>query len=567
MQTASTEKFLAKLLRFTGAFTTIFLLSGGVTDPVNAPKFVAIGTLGCSALLVFLLSPLRRVLRAHKLLISLLLAFNFFMLSSAIFSQAPLVQLLYGAYGRNNGILTYFFLSMLMLSALGINSQKGFQSLVKGLLFAGVVNLVYCMWVIIFGDFISWSNPYGNILGTLGNPNFIGAFLGIIFTALSAIVLDRRSTKNIRIISIVAIPICAFEIISSHAIQGRVVAAVGTSVVCFLYLRSRFNNLILVGYTFVVTIFGSFALAGALQVGPLTRYIYKYSVSLRGQYWLAGWNTGESHPFTGVGMDAFGDWYRRMRDPQALITPGVNTVVNAAHNVPIDIFAFGGWPLFLSYLSIMAIAAVSILRIMKRSKKFDLTFVVLASCWVGYQLQSIISINQIGLAVWGWLLSGSLVAYERFTRSSGSEQVEGGKQNQKSKSSATTNLPAQIPLVAATGGLIGLLIALPPLSADIKWRSSQVSQNLPSLQESMSKSYFNPPNSMKYWTNIQALEASQIFGEAHRYASEAVKWNPDSFESWKILYFLKKSTQEEKAIALKNMRRLDPLNPDVTLSK
>jgi hypothetical protein len=65
-------------------------------------------------------------------------------------------------------------------------------------------------------------------------------------------------------------------------------------------------------------------------------------------------------------------------------------------------------------------------------------------------------------------------------------------------------------------------------------------------------------------TNIQALEQSQLFDLAHSYAIQAVKWNPDSFELWKLSYLVKNATQEEREIALMNMKRLDPLNPDVT---
>ena len=171
--------------------------------------------------------------------------------------------------------------------------------------------------------------------------------------------LNQRSSGLGRLLSLCGLPISAFEIIKSHAVQGRVVAAFGSAIVIFLFIRSKFNRIVLTGYSFLSIILGTFALAGALQIGPLTKYIYKTSVSLRGQYWLAGWNTGQEHPLTGVGMDAFGDWYRRMRDPHALELPGVNTVVNAAHNVPIDIFAFGGWPLFVTYLFIMGIGGLS----------------------------------------------------------------------------------------------------------------------------------------------------------------------------------------------------------------
>jgi hypothetical protein len=52
--------------------------------------------------------------------------------------------------------------------------------------------------------------------------------------------------------------------------------------------------------------------------------------------------------------------------------------------------------------------------------------------------------------------------------------------------------------------------------------------------------------------------------QAHDIALRAIKFNPDSFDSWKILYLLPNSTQAEKDLALKNMKRLDPHNPDVT---
>jgi hypothetical protein len=122
-------------------------------------------------------------------------------------------------------------------------------------------------------------------------------------------------------------------------------------------------------------------------------------------------------------------------------------------------------------------------------------------------------------------------------------------------------------LIGLTGGVIGLLIALPPLTADAKWRSAQLARTVPALEDSMQASYFNPQNSMKYMTNIQTLEQSSLFELSHKYALEAVKWNPEAFDLWKVLYLIRDSTAEEKALALENMKRLDPLNPDVTSFK
>jgi hypothetical protein len=413
-----------------------------------------------------------------------------------------------------------------------------------------------------FGDFIGWSNPYGNILGTLGNPNFIGSFLGIFFSAYLAFALRKSASGVTKYSLLVVLPVTAFEIYKSNAIQGRVVAALGIGILGFLLVRSQFGKIAVTAYLFFVSFAGVIALLGALQIGPLSKIIYKTSVSLRGQYWLAGWNTGEAHPFTGVGMDSFGDWYRRSRDAHALELPGVNTVVNAAHNVPMDMFAFGGWPLFLTYLSIMGFAAISAVRVIIRRKYFDPIFAVLLTAWAGYQLQSIISINQIGLAVWGWLLSGCLIAYEKATKA---DLVQtNSEQMRVVKPKKSTGQSPFLVLAGTFSGIFGLIISLPPMVSDAKWRSAQLARTVVAIEGTMAPSFFNMQNTSKYLSNIQSLEGSSLFDLSHKYALEAVKWNPEAFELWKVLYLLKNSTAEEKTLALQNMKHLDPLNPDVT---
>jgi hypothetical protein len=562
MSIVMSEKLITKILSIGAALTTILIISGSVTDPVNTPKFVAIGVTGFAALGVLLYSGAQRFLKEHKLVLLMVTLFISSMILAFISSESPITQNLYGSYGRNNGLFTYLFLSSIFVSVLVLRSSTNFELLIKSLLFSGVINIIYCLWVIMFGDFVGWSNPYGNILGTLGNPNFIGSFLGIFFTSYLAFALSKSSSRIMKYSLVAVLPITAFEIYDSQAIQGRVVAVLGVGILGFLIIRSRFGNGATFAYLCLGFIAGLFALLGALQIGPLTNYIYKTSVSLRGQYWLAGWNTGESHPITGVGMDSFGDWYRRSRDIHALELPGVNTVVNAAHNVPLDMFAFGGWPLLLTYILIMGFAALASVRLIIRKKTYDPILAVLVTAWVGYQVQSIISINQIGLAVWGWLLSGALIAYERSTRSEAIEPIQ--RSSQTSKKLQNQALQPQLFLIALTGGVVGLLIALPPLTADAKWRSAQLARTVPALEASMEASYFNPQNSTMYLTNIQTLEQSNLFSLSHKYALEAVKWNPETFDLWKILYLVRDSTVEEKAVALENMKRLDPLNPDVT---
>ena len=561
------ERTIARVLGIGAAFVAIIVVTGTVTDPVNVTKLFALGGIAVGAFAVVLGFGVKELWFSSRALVVLVGLFLLASVNAIINSSAPLTQNIYGAYGRNTAFLTYLLLIFLILSAVVLRATKSFTTLIYGLFVAGVVNVIYCGWVILFGDFVPWNNPYGNILGTFGNPNFIGAFLGLFAASLVAYSFKSGLHIAIRVLSVIIFGISVIEIIDSSAIQGRVVVAAGLAIVGFYLVRSKFTGaLFQVGYVVVVLIGGIFALLGALQIGPLTKYIYKTSVSLRGEYWQAGWNMGSDHPFTGVGFDTYGDWYRRARDTQALILPGPETVTNAAHNVPFDVFAFGGWPLFISYLGILALSVIAIIKVTVRTRAYDPIFVTLTTAWVCYQLQSIISINQIGLAIWGWLFGGALIAYEVATRPT-KDSDEGanssapkGRRVVKKKQSETIFSST---LIAGIGVVIGLLLASPPYSADAKWRSVTTSQDAGLVEEALIPGYLNPQNSYKYANAAQIFEGSKLYDLAYKYAKIGVEFNPGSFDAWKVLYSVSKSTPEEKALALENMKRLDPNNPNV----
>jgi hypothetical protein len=562
------ERTIARVLGIGSAFVAVVVITGTVTDPVNVTKLFLLGGVAVGAFAVLLAFGLGQLWASSR---SLVVASGLFLIAginAVLNSEGPLVQNIYGAYGRNTAFLTYILLLFVALAATILRAQSSFTILIWGLLSAGFINVAYCLWVIAFGDFITWSNPYGNILGTFGNPNFIGAFLGLFAASLVAYTFKQGVRIELRIGAACVFLVSIYEIIDSSAIQGRVVVAAGLAIVGFYLVRSKFENILAqVGYLLFVAVGGVFALLGALQIGPLAKYIYKTSVSLRGEYWQAGWNMGSDHPLTGVGFDTYGDWYRRARDTQALVLPGPNTTTNAAHNVPFDVFAFGGWPLFIVYLGILALSVIAIIKVTIRVRKYDAVFVTLTTAWVCYQLQSVISINQIGLAVWGWLFGGALIAYEIATRPGKDEVLSDGVKGKQSSGRTTKTKSSETifssTLVAGIGAVIGLLIACPPYSADAKWRSAITSQNVQKVEEALIPGYLNPQNSFRYSSAVQLLESSKLYDLAYKYAQIGVEFNPNNFDSLKVLYFITKSSPEDKALALENMKRLDPNNPNV----
>jgi hypothetical protein len=558
------ERTIARVLGIGSGFVAILVITDNVTDPVNVTKLFALGGVAIAAVAVLIAFGLQELWLNSKALVVLLVLFLLAGLNTIVNSNAPLTQNLYGAYGRNTAFITYLLLISVILSTVVLRRETSFNYLIWGLFGAGFVNVIYCGWAIAFGDFLPWSNPYGNILGTFGNPNFIGAFLGMFAASIVAYSLKTGTSVLIRIGTVALFLITFYEIVDSSAIQGLVVVAAGLGIVGFYFIRSKVKMFIAqVIYVLLAGIAGTFALLGALQIGPLTKYIYKTSVSLRGEYWQAGWNMGSEHPLTGVGFDTYGDWYRRARDDQALILPGPNTVTNAAHNVPFDVLAFGGWPLFITYLGIMALSVIAILKVTRRSREYNAVFVTLTTAWICYQLQSIISINQIGLAVWGWLFGGALIAYEISTRPKVDEpqNVQGKGKNATKKKQSETIVTST--LIAGVGAVVGLLIAVPPYSADAKWRAATESRDIQKVEEALVPGYLNPPNTNKYATAVQLLESSKLYDIALKYAQIGVEFNPESFDAWRILYYISKSSPEQKALALENMKRLDPKNPNV----
>jgi hypothetical protein len=179
MLNKSVEKTISLFLFIGIPFATVFLMTGPVSDPVNVTKLFAAGTVGVGVFAIAIVYGAGEMWRTSKLLIIATVLFLIAAINSMIASESPLTQSIYGVFGRQTGFVAYLILAMIALSAMLLRTQKSFQRIVWGLLIAGAINVLYAGWALAFGDFISWNNPYGNILGLFGNPNFIGAFLGL----------------------------------------------------------------------------------------------------------------------------------------------------------------------------------------------------------------------------------------------------------------------------------------------------------------------------------------------------------------------------------------------------
>ena len=555
------EKSIAQLLSVGAAGVALLVSSTISYDPVNVSKLVLCAGIGFAIWTVLFSSGLRPLWIESRALSVSAIFFLFFGLISLFFSHASLSQNIFGIFGRNTGYLAYFALVGIMLGASLIRSQQYFVWLIRSVVVVGLVNIIYCGIDIIGPDLIGWNNVYGNILGTFGNPNFISAFLGIFLVMGLGYFFGPGFGWKARVIAILIAGVTFFEIVKSHAIQGIAVTGAGLAIIGFFLVRSKSKKTLFSWlYSTIVVIIGLFAVAGALQNGPLTQYIYKASVSLRGVYWAAGVKMGLENPLTGVGFDTYGDFYRQVRSERALVILSPKTVTNAAHNVALDIFASGGFPLLLSYLAMIVLTSISIFKVLRRTQEYDGVFVSLAAGWVCYQLQSIVSINQIGLAIWGWLLTGAVIAYEKSTRTDVTASVSVVPQSKGRSVKAGTKKSGSIVLGPALGFIVGALIALPSFIND----ASQVKY----LQEGNTQGLVNlaskwPMDSLRQVSIASIFLENKLDREAMDILRVATKNNPNSYDSWKLISVAPSATESERANAIEMMRKLDPRNTNL----
>lgn len=552
------ERFITKFLAAGLFTTTIFVAAWWTTEPVNAPKMLVLSMLAGSCLAVILLNFEAWWHLIDKVIVGFAGIFMVWITTSTLVSQEPLTLNFYGATGRNTGLLTYLCLIFLFLSALIITQLDNFKVVIKSFLIAGVFNLVYCLFSLFGIELLPWNNIYNTILGTFGNPNFIGAFLGMFFVAMFARLVSPAISGKMIALHIFLMALIFIEILKSHAIQGLAVSAIGVAFIVWLKIRSLSKSKILeFGYLFIALSLGTVATLGALQIGPLAKFIYKPSVSFRGQYWLAGWNMGVDNPIFGLGPDSYGSWYRRMRSPQSLITPGINTTSNAAHNVFIDIFSTGGFPLLVLYLIIVGFVVRSIIKLIRKSREFDLTGSILISVWLCYQAQSVISINQIGLAIWGWVFGGLIIAYQK-SMEIGDKQSNFRPQFKNRKGPGNQYSEPALVVATIVGFSLGALVAIPPFLADAKWRTAMGSGDAAKIQ---SAAVAWPKDS------IRLSEASTIFldnklpDQALLLSKLGIKEFPNSYVAWYTYAQMPNLTDAEKILIKSNLHRLDPLNP------
>ena len=558
---AKALKVLRNGLLVLATLTTLWMAPYSSLDPVSLPKMSLLVFLSVLLSGVWLSRISQFVQGKFRVIIALALTFISLLILIVCFSGTGIWLQVYGTYGRNTGALTYFALTLLLLSTAFATDAQFLKRFMLVFLTIGILLVCYGQIQNQGWDPFPFQNLYGsNVFGTLGNPNFMSAFMGMTGVVAFGLSLNRSLQIWIKLGLVVLSLVTLIIVFETNSVQGflNFAAGVTSTVIIWLFMKHKTKA----GYllTCIAGVGGGLVFLGIINIGPLANYLYKSSLQARGFYWRAALDMLLNHPIFGVGMDGYGEWFRRSRTLEDyLVNPSLNA--DTAHNVFLDIASNGGFPLIFAYLCILTLVIISIVKVIKRSGEFNPFFAASVGAWVAYQTQSFISINAIGLAIWGWIFSGLIIGYEVNTREqnevSGDNEVIKHRKITRQKSTGFSS-GTIISIFVTT--LIATAFALPPYVAANKFYNALKSGNALELQPA---AYIKPYDHMRFTFVASNLAQNNLNDGALAVIRDALKHFPNSYQSWSILAGLPNATAAEVTQAKAEMKRLDPHNPDL----
>jgi O-antigen ligase len=522
-------------------------------DPVNVPKMaiLVVFAFSLSGVLIYRIVAISSSLK--KFFPILLILFLIQIIMVFFNSGAPKIQQIYGTFGRNTGLLTYFSLAIIALAAYSVSTPNLVRKIYFALLGTTLISTLYVLLQTTGNDPVIWSNPYNPIVGFLGNPNFQSSFMAMGAVIFYSLLLSKGINLRIKGLSSAIIIILLILMLRSKSQQGLIAFVSGSFLVTYLYFIStkKFANakfrFTYLGLSVAAVLLGIF---GSLKIGPLS-FLYKDSVRQRGYYWDAAIQMMKTHKFFGVGLDSYGDWYFATRSSGAAGTSPLVTS-NSAHNVFLEFGAIGGFPLLIIYVLLVLGALISIIRYIRDRNEFDYSYAGLIGAWLTFQAQSTISINQIGLAIWGWILMGVIAGYKMKIP----QTIENTNSFPKNIRKVDSSMRVIPPMVA--GALVSLFIVVPFFSADSNFRTSLTGRD---ANVFIQASLQYPQDWFRMKEAAIGLSKSGLNSQALSLVDQVLQINPRVHQAWLIKKELTPPSTPGYAEILKKINELNPRVP------
>jgi O-antigen ligase len=514
------------LIGLGASFITLYFNSK-IQDPFNAPKMWALFLISLWLIGHFIVNfetIKLKLIKNNKLLFIFLAIFVVSSLIATFLTDVRFTAF-FGENQRRDGFLTYFSLTIFLISAISFIDFTNVNRLLLSANFCGWLLAIYGLMQMSGVDFVDWNNPGNAVISTLGNSNFAGAMMAILAVVSFGQIFMASKSLIQKITSILLTLFLTYVIFPTNARQGLLILILGIGLILIVLINNKnklLGRLSIVG-GLVVT---AFSILGMLQMGPLQGILYKSSVSVRGFYWRAGIEMFKSSPVFGVGFDRYGAYFKEFREMRYPLNYGFELTSTNAHNVIIQLFATGGIFVGISYITLTSFIGIRGLKSIKENsgeKKIIATTIF--SAWVAFQVQSLISIDNIGITIWGWVLGGALVALA----STPTEVSIKGEKN---------SLQLLQPIISSALLAVGLLLVIPQFRGESymfqqRMRFNPQDSNLRSTFHDYALKTINQPLVEPYYKIISGnyLLSNGFTGEGSVILEDYIKYDPRNLDA------------------------------------
>lgn len=413
-------------------------------DQFELPKLTVLRILTAAMLGLWALRVLavqRLELRSTPLDVPLGVWFGLQVLTT-LHSISPWVSWL-GEYENFRGLLTvgnYYALFYLLVNFVRTRAQ--IDRLLLMTLLAGLLTTAYGISQFFGVDFIAW-NPTsvakGRYFSTLGNPNFLAAYLAMVMPLIVVFFIETRSRfrRTLLFISFVAMFLCLLGTGSRGgflALLGALGVLVGFGVSNALrYYRGRAatENLSLtrllgreivrhklwVGFlagVAVLLVVLSVTL-GTSHMARVTDSVVHFKDAIRVSrlhIWGPAMNMFRERPVLGLGLDTFKTAFPRYATPEFAAIDGSNVASRTAHNEVLQVLTTQGLVglAIVTWLTVMILIAwATAYRACRDSWRDRLILYGLLASWAAYSLQNLFSFGVVAIDTFYWLILAVIV--------------------------------------------------------------------------------------------------------------------------------------------------------------
>jgi hypothetical protein len=239
----------------------------------------------------------------------------------------------------------------------------------------------------------------------------------------------------------------------------------------------------------------------------------------------------------------------------------VAVTTNVAHNVYIDFASNGGFLLLFAFSTLFGATFYYSLKALRKLRNFDALFISCLGVWVVYLITAFFSIDQLGLAVWGWVIGGALIGVSKNILGADETSDDKGKKIsaiEKSKIIERNATNALIPQLLLFLIFVGAVV--PAFKGDLDWAQARKSGQAQVIAEQVVKW---PQDEIRYSNAMLSFLKSGLEGQAVPLTLQGLQLFPRSSVLWNYLYLNPKTSIEQRNRAREKLLELDPLNPAV----